>query len=245
MTRPQSLFQSRYESSRSRPLGSHHMIRGSSAHGKRDLCGVTIGYKELLDLSTKDGLEILLRFTHQNKKFANTLQKSAEVLKPDLIVLFMKCVSKICDVAFDQSKSSILGKISQSEFIAALERYFLDLPYVKINDKQFNRLFWYDCDDFWNNVFKFYNCVISIMPSIALDTLPRLVDVNKMTIQGLRDHQKERFQDEMLETFDDIQIRLVLLKEEAAAKLVFDRFFLIDFYYSKVTMRRNTKNSCS
>ncbi|XP_077298494.1 NFX1-type zinc finger-containing protein 1-like [Arctopsyche grandis] len=217
---PQSSFQLTSKSSRSRPRGSHHATRGSSsAPAKRDFSEVTIGYRELLELSEKDGTEILLRFTQQNLKFANTLRKSAEALKPDLIVLFMKCVSKVCEVAFDESKSSILGKISQSEFMATLERYFLDLPYVKINDKQSNSLFWYDCDDFWINVFKFYNCVISLMPSIALDTLPRLVDVNKLTIQGLRDHQKERFQDELLENFDDIQIRLVLLKEEAAAKL--------------------------
>ncbi|XP_077298497.1 NFX1-type zinc finger-containing protein 1-like [Arctopsyche grandis] len=178
---------------------------------------VSFGYKQLLDLSSKDGSEILLAFSQQKKRFDGTLTTS---IKPDNIVLFMKCISKVCNVAFNESKTSILAKVCQSNLVSTLEQYFLTLPYAKANDKQYNKLFWNNCDDFWKNVFTFYNCVLALMPSLFLDTVPRLIDVNKMTLNGLEENQKVFCSKELLQILADVKMRLNVIKEELAAKLI-------------------------
>lgn len=178
---------------------------------------VSFGSKQLVDLSSKDGSEILIAFSQQKKKFNGIL---ATRIKPDNIVLFMKCISKVCNVAFNESKTSILTRVCQSNLVSTLEQYFLSLPYAKANNKQYNKLFWNNCDDFWKNVFTFYNCVIALKPCLFLDTVLRLIDVNKMVLHDLEENQKVFCSLELLQILTNIKMRLDVNKEEIAAKLV-------------------------
>ncbi|XP_077298367.1 NFX1-type zinc finger-containing protein 1-like [Arctopsyche grandis] len=180
-----------------------------------DMSHITFGFKQLLEMSSQDGSEILMVFSRQNKKFTNTLTKD---FSPDNIVLFMNCLSKVCIVNFNESKANIMTKVCQSNFLESFEKYILNLPYVKMNEKKMNKLFWDDYNGFWKNVFTFYNCVITLMPNIALDTLTKLVDYSKVILQGLQDRQKLRFEDGLQQSLTDIQTRMTLTKEELSER---------------------------
>lgn len=187
---------------------------------------VIFGFRQLLDMSSKDGSEILMVFSQQNKKFDNTLDKD---IKPDNIVLFMKCISKVCTVIFDESKTNIVTKICQSNFVNTFEKYILNLPYSTPDMKMQNKLFWNDCDDFWKNVLAFYDCIISSTPDLALGTLSKLIDFNKITLHSLKDRHKVNYQEELLQMLANIQTRLIPIKEEFTEKLVTFLLFLLLF----------------
>ncbi|XP_077301316.1 NFX1-type zinc finger-containing protein 1-like [Arctopsyche grandis] len=193
---------------------NHQNNKGGS--NNMDMSHVVFGFKQLLDMSSKDGSEILMVFSQQNRKFDNTLTKE---IKPDNIVLFMKCISKVCGVMFDESKTNIMTKLCESNFLNTFEKYILNLPYATTDMKMQNKLFWDDCDDFWKNVFAFYDCVISSTPDLALGILSKLIDFSKITLQNLKDRHKVNYQEELLQTLANIQMRLIPIKEEFAEKL--------------------------
>jgi hypothetical protein len=186
---------------------------------RKDFSQVQFGYMQLKELTDKEPSDILMTFIAQRHKFKNTIEKP---LKSDIYVLFVHCLSKICNAQFDQSKLDILMTVCRSPFVDNLQKYILDLPYVRITERRENCQYWNNTDEFWIHMMKFYDTVMDLSPNTAYECFRKLLDVTKLVLEGLQEHQKERFPEDFLNTFDSIQYKMDIIIEDISNKLVCD-----------------------
>lgn len=174
-------------------------------------------HKELLELSLEDELAVITKFYEKSLKLTNTLKYD---MKPDNIVLFMKCLSKLSKVQFEHSKMVFMDKISNSNFTLTLEKYLWNLPFFKIKEKLNNKYFWDDPNNFWENTFCFYEHVLATVPYAVIKILPRLFNVIKMTIINLQIEQMEYLDPKLQEKFESLVVQLKVAKQKHHRKLV-------------------------
>lgn len=163
------------------------------------------GFIKLLEISKLEPGEIFLKFNIQHKYFINLLN---EDLKPDKIVVLVKCLAKLCDIKFDKSKETILAEICNSNVLKSIEKYMYSLPSTPFSEKRLNQYFWKDVEDFWHNLLRFMTEIIEILPKQAKMLLPSIINTLKNTLEDLETHHKEKISFDLYKNFIKIQENL-------------------------------------
>ncbi|XP_050350709.1 NFX1-type zinc finger-containing protein 1-like [Nymphalis io] len=144
----------------------------------------TIGFLTLEALVKSDVKDILTNLNDKKEGFSNLLQSPIE--RPDVYVLVMELLTKICESSFHQLKLTVLLDVCNSQFIANLQNYLLNLPYAE--KKSTNNKYWKNEIEFWKNFITFCESIIALSPSTALIKCRSLIEgSSKCCLDGLRD----------------------------------------------------------
>ncbi|CAH0715659.1 unnamed protein product, partial [Brenthis ino] len=143
-----------------------------------------MGFLMLEQLANSDTKDILTNLNQKKVAFFNLLESPID--RPDVFILIMNLISKICNSSFDQIKLKFLLEISNSPFIAYLRNYLMDLPYAE--NKATNKLYWKNETEFWKNFITFCECITLVSPSTALNKCRSLIEASsKCCLDGLKD----------------------------------------------------------
>lgn len=143
-----------------------------------------MGFLMLEQLANSDTKDILTNLNQRKVAFFNLLESPID--RPDVFILIMNLISKICNSSFDQIKLKFLLEISNSPFITNLRNYLMDLPYAE--NKATNKLYWKNETEFWKNFITFCECITLVSPSTALNKCRSLIEASsKCCLDGLKD----------------------------------------------------------
>ncbi|CAH2096338.1 unnamed protein product [Euphydryas editha] len=131
-----------------------------------------MGYVTLKALAKSDLKDILTNINDKKEAFFHLLESPID--RPDVYVLVMELLSKICESSFDQLKLNLLLEICNSQFITNLGNYLMDLPYTERNSK--NIKYWKNEIEFWKNFIRFCECIIIMSPQTALNKCRSLIE---------------------------------------------------------------------
>lgn len=173
-----------------------------------------IGFKYVESLCEKDPEEIIVTLS-TNRRFSEKLNEN---LSGDWLFLIVKVLAKGCTCAFDSNKTSLLHFFCKENFIDQLKKFVALLATHDAKDKGRNRYFWQNMEEFWLNLWTVCNSVVTLIPSLAIETIPKLVAAVIMSFGNLESQQGIRLSDQVLKNFEDIQERLHLCIEEMEKK---------------------------
>uniref|UniRef100_A0A6P7GWQ8 Uncharacterized protein LOC114343863 n=1 Tax=Diabrotica virgifera virgifera TaxID=50390 RepID=A0A6P7GWQ8_DIAVI len=144
-----------------------------------------MGFKALEELIDNDNIEEIILDLNDGKKGFKTLLGST--LSTDMIVLVVKLLAKICDSAFNASKTSILQFAIESDFSKQVTSFVTGLAIQDSKDKMHNKYFWKDIDDFWNNIIKISEHYNDLLPSSSCDFTVKLLKSVKFNIPPIEE----------------------------------------------------------
>ncbi|XP_064072681.1 NFX1-type zinc finger-containing protein 1-like [Vanessa tameamea] len=166
-----------------------------------------MGFLTLEALAKSDVKDILANLNAKKEGFLNLLQSPIE--RPDVHVLIMELLSKICESSFHQLKSTVILDVCNSQYIGNFKNYLLDLPYVL--NKSTNNKYWKNEMEFWKNFITFCESIIIMSPSTALTKCRSLIEgSSKCCLEGLGDRHNFTLPEEY-------NLKLIQLRETLTA----------------------------
>lgn len=176
-----------------------------------------VGFKFIEGLCEKDPEEILMTVS-TNKGFSIRLEQE---LPYDFIVILLKLLSKMCGSAFNELKIEVITLFCKEKFIDQLTKYIATLPVQNDKDKRRNNHFWNNPDEFWNNLYVMCSSVIELIPSTAIEVIPKVVQCSILSIQNFTAMSSNvKVSDEIKDKFEKLQVKLCLCIEEIEKKKV-------------------------
>lgn len=143
-----------------------------------------IGFRALDEMAKADKEDVIPQLSQKKVLFFELIDRINSENNADLFVLIMQILSKVCQSSFDELKLQFLLEICNSEFIAKLRNYLMDLPYATVKAK--NNLYWNNQQGFWTNFIIFCESIINVSPSTALNKCRSLIDgTSKCCLEGL------------------------------------------------------------
>ncbi|XP_050506349.1 NFX1-type zinc finger-containing protein 1-like isoform X2 [Diabrotica virgifera virgifera] len=161
-----------------------------------------MGFKALEELIDNDNIEEIILDLNDGKKGFKTLLGST--LSTDMIVLVVKLLAKICDSAFNASKTSILQFAIESDFSKQVTSFVTGLAIQDSKDKMHNKYFWKDIDDFWNNIIKISEHYNDLLPSSSCDFTVKLLKSVKFNIPPIEEIHSIHISDGIKNKVDSI-----------------------------------------
>lgn len=166
-----------------------------------------IGFKKLQEIKEMDSDKIICLLEKEENDFDKLLK---EQLSPDKIVFIMHIIKKICESAFTESTGKILAVVCNEEFLIQLKQYMQDINVQDEQDKAINKFFWNDANLFWKSVLIFFETLLKILPNLACDVLPKMIQVLVVTIRDFTENIEESIEERLKE----IQFKLKVCQEE-------------------------------
>lgn len=183
--------------------------------GNRERRNVGPGFKYLEELCEKDPEEILISIS-ANKGFSIRLEQE---LTGDYIFILLKLFAKMCMTSFTACKVEVVKQFCTEKFIDQVKKYIATLPAHDNRDKKvLNRHFWGSPDEFWNNLCVTCGSVIELIPSNAVDVLPKLIITAALSIQNIETVHKVAASDKTKQNLEKLQEKIALCIEEIERK---------------------------
>lgn len=144
-------------------------------------------------------------------------------MKPDIIVLAVKLLSKICDTGFTE----FLSFICNSEFIKNLQLYVINLAVQHESKQNMNSSYYQDMNSFWSSLINLFNNILLLLPNTACSRLYEIVHACNISIQTPNNQAK--IYPKILKEFDDFIKKFNYTFEEHQRKKVFSKIPLYIF----------------
>ncbi|PSN32629.1 hypothetical protein C0J52_22378 [Blattella germanica] len=120
-----------------------------------------LGYKEIESLSEKqDPYDVLKGLADRVTAFERTLKQP---LRPDLLILILKLLSKLSKLDFDDLKIQLLSRACDSSFLDQLSKHIVTIP-LERNIKRKAQ-----AENFLEDVLTFLETVLNLCPTKAAD----------------------------------------------------------------------------
>lgn len=175
-----------------------------------------LGFKRLEELVDMEPDAVIISLANEKINFEDLL---SERLSDDYLVLILKVLSKMCNSSFNENKAFILSIAAKVSFIDSLLTYLLQLVIQDERDKKRNSYFWRDIDDFFNNVVKYCQTIIDMVPSIAYERLPKLVKALNTIIPAFEMQYNVVIPEKIKQTIKDIEHKLNLIIKNYTKKV--------------------------
>lgn len=130
-----------------------------------------LGYKQLENLSEEDPCNIVVVLANSRWGFENLLKQQ---LRPDLLVLIVKVLSKLCRTDFKDTKVVILSHACHSDFLDQLSKHIALLP-LETNRKRKENI-----GEFLEDTLTFMESVMNLLPSVAADRFEKVFMIMEM-----------------------------------------------------------------
>ncbi|XP_060803319.1 NFX1-type zinc finger-containing protein 1 [Amyelois transitella] len=148
-------------------------VRQIEPHKNHDYRPRLSQFDTLEALAICEDQDILGNLNQRRNFFTNLFLKPTAINKPDIFVLILKILSKVCLSSFDDLKLKLLISICNDTCVMQLRNYLSDLPDCR--DKTKNSLYWKNQHAFWKNFILFLDTMVSLSPSIALKRYRSLI----------------------------------------------------------------------
>lgn len=203
-------------------FGSQESVRSSNGNGQYNnrrreaMNKVGVGFKLIESLCEKDPEEIMASIATNDTNFSIRLDQD---LSGDYIFIILKLLAKMCGCAFTQCKIEVITVFCKDKFIDQLVKFIATLPLHNQKDKKHNQYFWQNPAEFFNNIHVLCNSLLELMPSMAIDVIPKLISSAVMSIQNIESmHRDVKFTDEIKDKFQKLQEKLDLSIKEIEKK---------------------------
>lgn len=169
---------------------------------KKEISTVPQNMLWMVDLSELSGLEIVAKLANSHSGFQNVIRDTERLrARPDLLVLTVKLLAKVCDADFKENKSSVLAQACHPEFLDQLCDYMSNLPL----DGHRNT---FDVDDFLLNILTFSKGVMVLLPYTASERFRKILLFVDTTIRGFELYQEKSIRDDVKELHHGLQLQL-------------------------------------
>lgn len=210
-----------HHQTRSRQFGSQkstqtnkNVFQDSQSCRERNTSG--FGFKFIETLCQEDPENIITTIS-TNKSFSVRLDQE---LSGDYITIIIKLLSKMCTSAFKECQTDIIRTFCKDKFIMQLIPFISTLHLHDIKDKKHNSYFWGNPEEFWNNLCIMCNTVIELIPTKAIEIIPKLNAAASTSIQNIESiHHDVKFSDDTKEKFEKIKEKLDLCIKEIEKKI--------------------------
>lgn len=216
---PRNNYGGNYGSSQdlSKPGSSHERRHNINRRPKNEY----IGFKRLDDMCNME-IEKLITILSIEVDLFNKLLIRDNSESQDVYVLIIKLLRKVCDSPFTQHIGQLLSSFCQKEFIDQLLRYLHDLTLQNRNERERNKYFWKNVDEFWENILFVFDSILKTIPNTAVEALPKIVKTLTLTIRNIEIEQKIYVADDVKDKIDNFYLKLTLCIEERERKLKSD-----------------------
>ncbi|KAG6452108.1 NFX1-type zinc finger-containing protein 1 [Manduca sexta] len=206
--------QREHREQRELPPRGEDKIKFTKNDGSKDRRGHGfVGYRKLEEIANSDDNDILVKVNEKRAGFLEIIGK--EIDKPDVFVLTIKILSKICKSSFDQLKFKLILEICNTDFIGSLLKYLLDLPYTDMKSK--NSMYWNNQEEFWSNIITFCDFIIASSPSTAFTKYRSLVEATKSCLNNLNEQQAFPTTEQYIAKLDELRKKLSSVSSKMAA----------------------------
>jgi hypothetical protein len=206
----------RYQRFQSLDRGAQVMKFGTSNNEtvKEEISNIPRNMLWMVDLSKLSGLEVVAKLANSHSGFQNVIRDTKKLKAwPDLLVLTVKLLAKVCDADFKENKCSVLAQACHPEFLDQLADFMSNLPL----DRYVNA---YDVDNFLLNVLTFSKGVMILLPYTASERFRKILLFVDTTIRGFELYQKKGIRDDVKELHHSLQLQLNKTTAETREKRV-------------------------
>lgn len=195
-----------YRSTGSR--GPHAQEREAEGRGKERK--FVLGYRQLEKLAGEEPSEIVLVLANSRAGF-ETLVK--QPLRPDLLILIVRILSKLCKADFEENKAAILSYACAHDFLDQLSKHIAVIPLEGNKARKDN------VGSFLDDLMTFLETVVDLLPSKAIEGFENVFMMTDMMIK-IYEKRELRFSnfDEVKKKFEHIRARYKICVEDQEKK---------------------------
>jgi len=176
----------------------------AEGRGKKQKYG--LGYRRLEKLAGEEPSEIVLVLANSRAGF-ETLVK--QPLSPDLLILIVRILSKLCKADFEENKAAVLSCACVHEFLDQLSKHIVVIPLEETKMKKDN------VGSFLVDLMTFLETVVNLLPSKAVEGFENVFMMTDVLIK-IYEGQELRFPDfdEVKKKFERVRARYKICVEE-------------------------------
>lgn len=168
--------------------------------------------QQTLDKEPTTILQVLQEKKEEFKKFYNAS------MKPDMMVLAIKILSKIGSTGFLNLEIDFFSFICNSNFIKSLQEFILNLSLQHVSKQHQNKFYYEDVKSFWTSITTIFNNLIILLPNTVCQKLYEVVQACKITLTNL--HYQHKVDDSITEEYETFYKKFNFAFEEQERKKV-------------------------
>ena len=180
----------------------------AEGRGKERKC--VLGYRQLEKIAGEEPSEIVLVLANSRAGFETLVKQE---LRPDLLILIVRILSKLCKADFEENKAAVLSCACVYEFLDQLSKHIAVIPL------EVNRVRKDNVGSFLVDLMTFLETVINLLPSKAVEGFENVFMMTDVLIK-MFEGQELRFSDfdEVKKKFEHVRARYKICVEEQERK---------------------------
>ena len=165
-----------------------------------------LGYRELEKLAGEEPSEIVLVLANSRVGFEMSVKQP---LRPDLLILIVRILSKLCKADFEENKAGVLSCACVHEFLDQLSKY-IAVIHLEVNKVRKDNV-----GSFLDDLMTFLETVINVLPSKAVEGFENVFKMTDGLIK-IYEGQEHRFPnfDEVKEKYEYVRAQYKICVEE-------------------------------
>jgi hypothetical protein len=171
--------------------------KGMSQQRVERKCG--LGYRQLEKLAEDEPYEIIVVLANRRSGFETLLKQP---LKPDLLILILRILSKLCKADFEENKAAVLSYACHHDFLDQLSKHIALIP-LEVNKRRKENVV-----SFLEDLMTFLETVINLLPSKAVEGFENIFMMTDMMIKIFEAQQSTAA------SFDEVKKNLECLKAQ-------------------------------
>lgn len=175
-----------------------------------------MAFKHLEALCKKEPEEVIVELANDRNGFFRRIEDN---LSGDYIVLIVRVLEKMCSSAFNSNKTLVITEVAKESFMEQLKKFVLEVPLHNVIDKKRNKFFWYNIDQFWRDLHILCNTILELIPTTAIEVLPKLVTAVQMAVISIEKLHNVQISDDIKQNYEILQEKILITTEEIEKKV--------------------------
>jgi len=186
--------------------GPHAQRREQEAEGRGKERKGGLGYRQLEKLAGEEPSEIVLVLANSRAGFETFVKQP---LMPDLLILIVRILSKLCKADFEENKAAVLSCACVHEFLDQLSKHIAVIP-LEVNKVRKDNV-----GSFLVDLMTFLETVVNLLPSKAVEGFENVFLMTDVLIK-IYEGQDLRFPDfdEVKNKFEHVRAQYKICVEE-------------------------------
>jgi hypothetical protein len=165
-----------------------------------------LGYKLLEKLAGEEPCEIIMVLANRRSGFEALVK---QLLRPDLLVLVVRVLAKLCKADFEENKAVVLSYACHHDFLDQLSKHIALIP-LEVNKYRKENV-----GSFLEDLMTFLETVINLLPSKAVEGFQKVFMMTDVTIKVIEGQQSAAASfDEMKKNFEYLKSQYKTCVEE-------------------------------
>lgn len=174
-----------------------------------------MAFEHLQALCEKEPEEIIVELANDCSGFFKRIEDN---LSGDYIVLIVRVLEKMSYSAFNSNKTVVITKIAKESFMEQLQTFLMQVSLHNAIDKKHNTFFWGNIDQFWRDLHMICNTILELIPTTAIEVLPKLITAVQLTITNIQTVHHVQISDDIKRLYEKLQEQIRITIEEIEKK---------------------------